>query len=155
MISKNKMSKEFKQEVKKLQKIYFVIFALSETLKDKAEKIEQQILNENFFTDEEGNRITNHNNSYMICEKQLDKFYELRKQSLRADGLGHPKDAKGISVDAVASHNVVKMKHRIFDFVIKNLPSNISKSLETGKFKIINGNSVFDQVIDMFLKLKV
>lgn len=142
------------KEVKMLQRVYAVRLTLAETLKEKADEIEQKLLNTHTFKDNEGNVITDIKDTYLICEEDNNKFYELRKLEMRKAGLGHPKDDEGISTDCVADFNVSKMKSRIFDYVMANLPKGTANILEFGKFKTVNGKFVFDTVIDNFMLLK-
>ena len=142
------------KEIKMLQRVYAVRLALAETLKEKANEIEQKLLDTHTFKDKEGNVITDIKDTYLICDEDNDRFYELRKIEMRKAGLGHPQDNEGRSVDCVADFNVSKMKNRIFDYVMANLPKDMADTLEFGKFKTINGKFVFDNVVDNFMLLK-
>lgn len=92
--------------------------------------------------------------SYLICDEESQKFYDLRVTELRKAGLGHPQDNEGVSVDCVADCKVSNMKKRIVEFVIKNSPKNIAESLEKGQFRYLKDGFVFDKIVDIFLRLK-
>lgn len=152
---KKHFSPKQKKEIKKLQKLYSVRLALSLALTEKAEEIEQKILNENSFVDIDGNVIKNIKDVFLLCDRDSDKFYSLRVLEMRKAGLGHPRDNEGVSVDCVASNNVSKMKRRIFDYVMTTLPLNLRNTLEQGQNKMVDGLFVFDKVIDLFMKTEV
>lgn len=148
-------SKKQIKEIKNLKKVYAVCLALSDTLSEKAKQIEQNILDNNNFYDNDGNILKNPEEVYTLCDKDFERFFLLRKLEMRKAGLGHPQDEEGVSVDAVASNNVVKIKKRIFEFVIKTLPKEQAEIFEKSPFRIVNGESVFNQVINLFLNLAV
>ena len=145
------------QEMKTLKKVYMVRLALSETLTEKATEIEQKILNSNSFKDEDGKIVKDPRETFLIDQKSgdFDKFHQLRKIEMRKAGLGHPQDEDGFAVDAVASYKVVEIKKRIFEYVLKTLPKQQKEIFEKSPFKIINGKSVFDTVIDLFLRMEI
>lgn len=147
-------TKKQMKEVRLLQKAYMVRLALAQSLKEKANEVEQKILDEHYFTSIQGGRVKSYTDSYLICDEESQKFYDLRVTELRKAGLGHPQDNEGVSVDCVADCKVSDMKKRIVEFVIKNSPKNIAETLEKGQFRYIKDGFVFDKIVDIFLRLK-
>ena len=145
------------QEIKILKKVFMVRLALSETLTEKATEIEQRILNTNSFKDSDGNIIKDPRETYLIDQESgdFDRFFQIRKIEMRKAGLGHPQDEEGVSVDAVADNKVLEIKKRIFEFALSILPKKQREIFEFSPFKIINGKSVFDTVIDLFLRMEI
>lgn len=146
-------TQEQKKQAKLLQKSYMVRKALAETLREKANEIDQTILNTYHFQDEDGYRVLTPELTWTI--KNSEMFYDLRRKAFRENGMGHPKDNEGVSIDCVADYKLTEMKHRIWDFVMETLPSNIAKTLKQGQFRQVNGTTCFDKAIDIFLRLEV
>jgi hypothetical protein len=141
------LTKQEKQELKKLQVEYLKVKAEYDTIKKINDKNETKILQENNFLDEDGEKARK---GYMIeDEASYEKFYTLVHEANLKDGIPYYEPEY---VPSYRQYGRIKeLEKRLFELQLKSIPAGLVEDTQ----KAQSHWKLRDRCLDLILRLDV
>lgn len=143
----NGIPKELKIKIKKAQDQYLIAKAELETVEFIEHENITKILANNTFTDDEGKRVLNPEEDFLIKREELDEFLELLFIENKNAGLAAID--KETAIDWKYEKRLKEIEKELFDLQLETVPNGIKKDVE----KAQNHYKFRDKALDLILKL--
>lgn len=143
----NGIPKELKIKIKKAQEQYLIAKAELETVEFIEHENITKILANNTFTDDEGKRVLNPEEDFLIKREELDEFLELLFIENKNAGLAAID--KETAIDWKYEKRLKEIEKELFDLQLETVPNGFKKDVE----KAQNHYKFKDKALDLILRL--
>lgn len=143
------LSKELRKQIKTKQQEYLILKAAIMAAEEIEEENKVKILKENVFVDDEGIRVTNPNNDWLIEDISFIRYLKMVADANKKSGLKIEDYNKVIALEEKEA--LKKVENELLELQLETIPTelkeNIKKAQQHWKYR--------DEALNLILRLEV
>lgn len=143
------LSKELRKQIKTKQQEYLLLKAAIMAAEEIEEENKVKILKENVFVDDEGIRVTNPDNDWLIKDNTFIEYLKMVAEANKESGLKVNNYDEVIALEEKEA--LKKVENELLELQLKITPANIIEDIK----KVHNHWKYRSEALELILKLEV